>query len=46
MSVFDKIIEIDGKKMSSETSEREMNKAFQHIYHKVGFDLAIVNFGL
>lgn len=35
MAVFDKIIEIDGKKMSSETSEHEINKVFQHIYNKV-----------
>ncbi|XP_037049203.1 inactivation-no-after-potential D protein isoform X2 [Bradysia coprophila] len=33
--VFDKIIEIDGKKISSETSENDLKKTFQHCYGKV-----------
>lgn len=32
--------------MSSETSEHEMNKVFQHIYHKVSFVKAIEIQGL
>lgn len=35
LKVFDKIVEIDGKKISSETSDHEMNKIFQSHYHKV-----------
>lgn len=33
--LFDKIIEIDGKKISSETSENDLKKTFQHCYGKV-----------
>lgn len=35
LKVFDKIVEIDGKKISSETSDHELNKIFQTIYPKV-----------
>lgn len=33
--LLDKIVEIDGKKISSETSETELKKTFQHCYGKV-----------
>lgn len=33
--LFDKIIEIDGKKISSETTEIDLKKTFQHCYGKV-----------
>lgn len=35
LKVFDKIVEIDGKKISSETSDHEMNKIFQSLYARV-----------
>lgn len=33
--LFDKIIEIDGKKISSETSESDLKKTFQQCYGRV-----------
>lgn len=35
LQVFDKIIEIDGKKISSETSDNDLKNIFQHLYGKV-----------
>lgn len=35
LQVFDKIVEIDGKKISTETSDHDLNKIFQSIYSKV-----------
>lgn len=41
--LFDKIIEIDGKKISSETSENDLKKAFQHCYGKVIMCYALID---
>ena len=41
LKVFDKIIEIDSKKLSSETSEDELKKIFQHLYAKVNNNFLI-----
>lgn len=41
LRVFDKIVEIDGKKISTETSDHDLNKIFQATYPKVNVNKII-----
>lgn len=43
LQAFDKIIEIDGKKISSETSDNDLKKIFQHLYSRVGRSASVAS---